>query len=69
MTMKTFLKGRQTESLFEPIYFANSENKIFHQYGRKFPRGEEKTRKDKFALRAKITARISHLEVEGKGEG
>ena len=40
--MKTFLKGRQTESLFEPIYFANAENKIFHQYGRKFPRGEEK---------------------------
>ena len=26
-------------------------------------------KKDKFALRAKITARISHLEVEGKGEG
>ena len=28
-----------------------------------------KLKKDKFALRAKITARISHLEVEGKGEG
>ena len=55
------------EALSIDIFVKNMKIRCCVGYG--CQEGDSIEKKDKFALCAKIMARISYLEVEGKGEG